>query len=59
MSTQIQIQRRFPIGAELTEGMDAFFPRGLRLEILPGTGHFVHQEAPDVVNRLLLDFLRE
>ncbi len=47
------------MGVELTDGMAAMFPRGLRLEIVPGTGHFVHQEAPDVVNRLLLDFLRD
>ena len=46
------------IGAALVEGMDAFFPRGLRLEVVPGTGHFLHQEAPDVINRLILDFLR-
>jgi pimeloyl-ACP methyl ester carboxylesterase len=46
------------IGSELLDGMDAFFPRGLRVEVVPGTGHFLHQEAPDAVNRLLLDFLR-
>ena len=46
------------IGAELVEGMAAFFPRGLRIEVVPGTGHFLHQEAPDTVNRLIVDFLR-
>jgi pimeloyl-ACP methyl ester carboxylesterase len=46
------------IGAELLAGMDRYFPRGLRTEILPGAGHFVHQERPDVVNRLLVAFLR-
>ncbi|MBI3766974.1 MAG: alpha/beta hydrolase [Deltaproteobacteria bacterium] len=46
------------IGVELLEGMDAFFLRELRVEIVPGTGHFLHQEAPDAVNRLILDFLR-
>jgi len=38
--------------------MAAFFPRGLRVEVLPRAGHFVHQEAPEEVNRLILDFLR-
>ncbi len=46
------------LGVELLDGMGAFFPRGLRVEVVPGTGHFLHQEAPDAVNRLVLDFLR-
>ena len=36
--------------------MDAYFPRGLRTEIVPGAGHFLHQERPDAVNRAILDF---
>lgn len=46
------------IGADLVPGMAAYFPAGLQVEIVPGAGHFVHQEKPDVVNRLVLDFLR-
>jgi pimeloyl-ACP methyl ester carboxylesterase len=46
------------IGADMLEGMAQYFPAGLRIEIVPGAGHFVHQEQPDVVNRLVLDFLR-
>jgi len=46
------------MGAELVEGMDAYFPRGLRTEIVPDTGHFLHQENPERVNALVLDFLR-
>jgi pimeloyl-ACP methyl ester carboxylesterase len=46
------------MGAELVGGMDAFFPRGLRVEVVPGTGHFLHQEDPTRVNALILDFLR-
>ncbi len=46
------------IGADLLEGMADYFPAGLQIEIVPGAGHFVHQEQPDVVNRLVLDFLR-
>jgi pimeloyl-ACP methyl ester carboxylesterase len=46
------------IGAELIEGMAAHFPRGLKVEVVPDAGHFVHQERPEQVNRLILDFLR-
>jgi pimeloyl-ACP methyl ester carboxylesterase len=46
------------IGAELVPPMAAHFPAGLRIEIVPGAGHFVHQERPEVVNRIVLDFLR-
>ena len=46
------------IGAETLEGMASYFPRGLRLEIIEGAGHFVHQEKPAAVNRLILEFLK-
>jgi pimeloyl-ACP methyl ester carboxylesterase len=46
------------IGAELIEGMAAFFPRGLKVEIIDGAGHFVHQEKPTEVNQLIRDFLK-
>ncbi|MCC6848459.1 MAG: alpha/beta hydrolase [Deltaproteobacteria bacterium] len=45
------------MGAGLVAGMQAYFPRGLRVEIVPGTGHFLHQEDPARVNALILDFL--
>ena len=45
------------IGAELLQGMEALFPRGLRTEVIADAGHFLHQERPDAVNRILLDFL--
>jgi pimeloyl-ACP methyl ester carboxylesterase len=38
--------------------MATFFPRGLRVEIVPGTGHFLHQEKPAVINTLIEAFLR-
>lgn len=47
------------IGAELTEGMDAFFPKGLQTEIIEGAGHFVHQENPERFNQLVLGFLKD
>lgn len=33
------------------------YPAGLRVERVPGAGHFLHAEAPDTVNALLLDWL--
>ena len=47
------------LGVELLEGMEAFFPKGLRKEIVANAGHFVHQERPDEVNKLVLDFLKK
>jgi len=33
--------------------------RGARVEIVPDTGHFTQLEAPETVNRLIADFLRQ
>ena len=46
------------ISAELAEGMEAFFDKGLEKVIIEGAGHFVHQERPEQVNRLILEFLQ-
>jgi pimeloyl-ACP methyl ester carboxylesterase len=35
----------------------ALFPKGHRVERIAGAGHFVHQEKPSEVNRLLLEWL--
>jgi pimeloyl-ACP methyl ester carboxylesterase len=35
-----------------------FFPAGLDLEIVPGAGHFLHLERPEVVNPRVVAFLR-
>ncbi len=45
------------IGVETTAEMEEWFPNGLEKRIIAGTGHFVHQEQPEEVNRLLLAFL--
>ncbi len=45
------------IGVELAEGMEAFFPQGLQQVIVEDAGHFVHQEKPEEVNRVILEFL--
>ena len=33
------------------------FPAGLEMHLIPDAGHFVHREHPELVNRLILDFL--
>lgn len=46
------------LGSELVAGAEAHLPgRGSRAEVLDGVGHFLHLEAPDLVNPLVVDFL--
>jgi pimeloyl-ACP methyl ester carboxylesterase len=45
------------VGTEMTVGMDAMFPAGLRTVVVEGAGHFLHQEKPEVVNQAVLEFL--
>ena len=47
------------IGVELSEGMESHFTKGLRKVIVPGAGHFIHQEKPDEINRVLVEFLKQ
>jgi pimeloyl-ACP methyl ester carboxylesterase len=35
------------------------FPNGLKVRQIDGAGHFLHQEQPQLVNALLIDWLRE
>jgi pimeloyl-ACP methyl ester carboxylesterase len=46
------------IGVELAEHMEQFFDNDLRKVVIDRAGHFVHQEKPDEVNRVILEFLR-
>ena len=45
------------MAVSLTEGVDRQLAPGSRVEIVPGTGHFLHLERPDVVNKAILDFV--
>ncbi len=47
----------FALGIELTRGMDGLFETPPRIEYVPDTSHWVMEERPEVVNRLLLEFL--
>jgi pimeloyl-ACP methyl ester carboxylesterase len=38
--------------------LDQDFPDGFHVERIEGAGHFAHLDAPEVVNRMLLDWLR-
>jgi pimeloyl-ACP methyl ester carboxylesterase len=45
------------MAVSLTEGVDRQLAPGSRVEIVPGTGHFLHLERPDVVDKAILDFV--
>jgi pimeloyl-ACP methyl ester carboxylesterase len=45
------------LGIELTRGMEGLFDHQPRVEYLPDTSHWVMEERPEIVNRLLLEFL--
>jgi pimeloyl-ACP methyl ester carboxylesterase len=50
-------ERDIALEKDLTYGMDPLFTVPPRIEYVPDAGHWVHQEKPELVNRLLLDFL--
>lgn len=48
------------LGADLVAGAAAHLPAtGSRAQVLDGVGHFLHVEAPDVVDALITEFLTE
>lgn len=49
-------ERDFALGKELTYGTDAYVAN-LQLEYLPDASHWVQQDAPETVNKLLFDHL--
>lgn len=51
-------ERDTALGRELTEGMESLFSGPFELVYLPDCGHWVQQECPEDVNRLLEDFLQ-
>ncbi|MBS2027415.1 MAG: alpha/beta hydrolase [Deltaproteobacteria bacterium] len=50
-------ERDTALGLELLEGLEPF-ARDLRIERIPNASHWVQQDAPEEVNKLLLQFLR-
>jgi epoxide hydrolase 4 len=47
------------LSSKLTEGVDKLITAPFRLKLVPQCGHWVQQEAPQTVNRELLEFLRQ
>ncbi|MBI2962679.1 MAG: alpha/beta hydrolase [Deltaproteobacteria bacterium] len=45
------------LGKELTYGMEPLFSGPFRLRYVPDCSHWVNEEQPELVNRLLIDFL--
>ncbi|GAB4216079.1 MAG: alpha/beta hydrolase [Synechococcales cyanobacterium] len=48
----------FALSPRLVEGLDDYCRDELRVEVIPECGHWIQQEAPQTVNRLLVEFLR-
>jgi pimeloyl-ACP methyl ester carboxylesterase len=46
------------LSPRLLDGLEQWVP-GVRIERLPGVSHWVQNDTPESVNRLLLEFLRE
>ena len=46
------------MGVAFAAGAGAGLSRASRVEILPGVGHFLHVERPDVVNPMIVEWLR-
>ncbi|CAB5511521.1 alpha/beta fold hydrolase [Achromobacter anxifer] len=44
--------------AQIIEAMPALVPQLRAAEVIPGAGHWLQQEAPEAVNKALVDFLR-
>ncbi|MDN3358298.1 alpha/beta hydrolase [Actinomadura sp. DC4] len=47
------------LGVDQAQRVEDHLPPGSRAEIVPGAGHFLHLERPDVVNRLIVGWLTE
>jgi pimeloyl-ACP methyl ester carboxylesterase len=45
------------LGVDLARAAEGFLTAPSRVEIVPGAGHFLHLEQPDVVNPLVVEFL--
>jgi epoxide hydrolase 4 len=52
-------ERDVALEKTLSLGMEPLFTGPFRIAYLPESGHWVQQEAPDAVNRLLLEFLAD
>lgn len=46
------------LGKELTYNMDPLFKAPFRIHYIPNCSHWVQEEQPEAVNKLLLDFLQ-
>lgn len=63
LETPIRVPTRVLMGGEdlrreMLEPQRSYFTSDYEWAVVPNTGHFLHREAPDTVNALLLDWLR-
>jgi pimeloyl-ACP methyl ester carboxylesterase len=54
-----EIVVRFPGRAEMIANLTQLVPKALPPVVLPGVGHWLQLEAPQSINRALLEFLQE
>lgn len=45
------------LGKELTYNMEGLFEAPFNIQYIPNCGHFVNEEQPEIVNKLLLEFI--
>lgn len=46
------------MGKELTDGMEPLFEGPFSIRFIPNCGHWVNEQQPELVNQLLVEFLR-
>jgi pimeloyl-ACP methyl ester carboxylesterase len=50
-------EKDIALGIDFTHGLERFIDGELRIERLPNASHWVNEERPELVNRLLIEFL--
>ena len=48
-----------PCSVRSAQGSDRYVEADYRLHLMPGVGHFPHEEDPDAFTRVLLEWLRD
>ncbi len=50
-------EKDIALDKSLTVGLEAYIENSFQIEYFPNFGHWIHNEAPDEVNRVILSFL--
>ena len=53
-------ERDAALGVELLDGLKSYFPKAMiQVHRIPGASHWVQQDTPDEVNRVMLEFIQD